>query len=75
MQCGLCGDHARHPKSPAADLRRKDCPRFAPSGVVHRGCCAKEPCSVVDARGFVYCAWANGGRERYLALQRAARIA
>lgn len=52
------------------DLRRKDCPRFAtegPGGVVHRGCCAKEPCSDIDARGHVRCGWENGGKERLLA--------
>lgn len=64
--CGLCGDHARHPKSPAVDLRRKPCPRF-PEGVVHRGCCAREPCSDIDARGHVRCGWETGGKERLLA--------
>ena len=83
MFCGLCGDHARHPKSPQVDLRRKDCPRFphrdAPrrvsalpsaegrGGVVHRGCCAAEPCSDIDARGHVRCGWETGGKERLLA--------
>ena len=64
--CELCGDHARHPKSPQVDLRRKECPRF-PGGVIHRGCCAKEVCSDIDARGHVRCGWEFGGKERYLA--------
>lgn len=69
--CALCGTHARHPKSPEADLRRKECPRFAhlgDAGVVHRGCCAAEPCSEVDARGHVRCAWDRGGKERLSAM-------
>lgn len=52
------------------DLRRKDCPRFAADGaggVIHRGCCAKEPCSDIDARGHVRCGWETGGKERLLA--------
>lgn len=65
--CQLCGDHARHPKSPAVDLRRKPCPRFPEPGVVHRGCCAAEPCSDTDARGHVRCGWEHGGKERLLA--------
>ena len=65
MFCALCGDHARHVKSPVADLRRKTCPRF-PAGVIHRGCCAQEPCSDVDARGHVRCMWEQGGKERLL---------
>ena len=83
MFCSLCGQHARHPKSPLPDLRRKSCPRF-PAGVtrsisegiaepkfgaVHRGCCSLEPCSEVDARGHVRCMWEQGGRERLLELQ------
>jgi hypothetical protein len=63
MFCTLCGQHARHPKSPEADLRRKTCPRF-PGQVIHRGCCAKEACSGTDARGHVRCMWELGGRER-----------
>jgi hypothetical protein len=66
MFCSLCGDHARHPKSPEVDLRRKECPRF-PGGVIHRGCCQKEVCSDLDARGHVRCGWELGGKERYLA--------
>lgn len=66
MFCSLCGDHARHPKSPVADLRRKECPRFA-GGVIHRGCCALQPCSELDARGHVRCGWEHGGRERLAA--------
>lgn len=31
MFCSLCGQHARHPKSPVPDLRRKECPRFPAS--------------------------------------------
>ena len=68
MFCSLCGQHARHPKSPVPDLRRKACPRF-PSGVIHRGCCAGEPCSDTDARGHVRCGWDRGGRERLAAQQ------
>jgi hypothetical protein len=64
--CQLCGAHARHPKSPALDLRRKECPRF-PGEVIHRGCCAKEVCCDIDARGHVRCGWENGGKERFLA--------
>jgi hypothetical protein len=64
--CSLCGDHARHSKSPQVDLRRKECPRF-PHEVIHRGCCAKEVCSDIDARGHVRCGWLVGGKERYLA--------
>lgn len=63
MFCSLCGQHARHAKSPVPDLRRKMCPRF-PEGVIHRGCCALEPCSDVDARGQVRCMWEHGGKER-----------
>lgn len=68
MFCALCGQHARHPKSPETELRRKECPRFttgigAPA-VVHRGCCAKEACSDTDGRGHVRCAWWHGGKER-----------
>ena len=66
MFCSLCGDHARHSKSPQVDLRRKECPRFE-DGVIHRGCCAKEVCSDIDARGHVRCGWLVGGRERFLA--------
>lgn len=77
MFCALCGDHARHPKSPEAELRRKECPRFAAGaepGVVHRGCCAREACSETDSRGHVRCGWARGGKERHLdALKLAAR--
>lgn len=74
MFCALCGQHARHPKSPETELRRKECPRFTTSGasipaVVHRGCCAKEVCSDTDGRGHVRCAWAHGGRERVLAMK------
>lgn len=65
MFCSLCGQHARHPKSPEPDLRRKTCPRF-PDGVIHRGCCAKEVCSEIDGRGHVRCMWEMGGRERLL---------
>lgn len=65
MFCSLCGQHARHPKSPVPDLRRKACPRF-PGGVIHRGCCALEACSEHDARGHVRCGWERGGRERIL---------
>lgn len=68
MFCALCGQHARHPKSPETELRRKECPRFTTGGsapaVVHRGCCAKEACSDTDGRGHVRCAWAHGGKER-----------
>jgi len=63
MFCSLCGQHARHAKSPIPDLRRKECPRFADE-VIHRGCCAKEICSEVDERGHVRCMWEQGGRER-----------
>lgn len=63
MFCALCGQHARHAKSPVPDLRRKSCPRF-PSQVIHRGCCAKELCSDTNARGQVRCMWDAGGRER-----------
>lgn len=63
MFCSLCGDHARHAKSPEADLRRKGCPRF-PGGVIHRGCCAQEVCSERDTRDHVRCGWDKGGRER-----------
>lgn len=63
MFCALCGQHARHPKSPVPELRRKDCPRFA-DGVIHRGCCAGEACSFVDRRGHVRCGWETGGKER-----------
>ncbi|HET6403558.1 MAG TPA: hypothetical protein VFH78_02830 [Candidatus Thermoplasmatota archaeon] len=45
------------------DLRRKSCPRF-PDGVIHRGCCAQEPCSDIDARRQVRCMWERGGKER-----------
>lgn len=85
--CSLCGQHARHAKSPIADLRRKLCPRFpdgatrslsegpaqAQLGVVHRGCCAQEPCSQTDGLGHVRCMWEKGGRERLLALKEPAR--
>lgn len=76
MFCSLCGDHARHPKSPEAALRRKDCPRFATEhgpGVVHRECCGREACSETDTRGHVRCAWDRGGRERVLARAALAR--
>lgn len=69
MFCALCGQHARHPKSPETELRRKECPRFTTTStpaVVHRGCCAKEPCSDTDDRGHVRCAWTHGGKERLL---------
>lgn len=66
MFCALCGDHARHAKSPRIELRRKECPRF-PGGVIHRGCCAGEPCSLLDTRGHVRCGWDAGGRERLAA--------
>lgn len=67
MFCALCGQHARHTKSPETELRRKECPRFATPhapAVVHRGCCANEPCSDTDGRGHVRCAWNHGGKER-----------
>ncbi|MEA3199126.1 MAG: hypothetical protein QOE90_554 [Thermoplasmata archaeon] len=63
MFCALCGQHARHPKSPVLELRRKECPRF-PDGVIHRGCCAGEVCSFLDSRGHVRCGWEIGGKER-----------
>lgn len=66
MFCSLCGDHARHGKSPHVELRRKTCPRF-PGAFIHRGCCAREACSTVDARGHVRCGWEAGGRERLAA--------
>jgi hypothetical protein len=63
------------------DLRGKECPRFprgaarsdgdgravSQYGTIHRGCCAKEVCSDIDARGHVRCGWEFGGKERYLA--------
>lgn len=71
MFCALCGQHARHAKSPVPDLRRKTCPRF-PAQVIHRGCCAKEPCSEINARGQVRCGWETGGKERLLEVRSAA---
>ena len=56
--CAFCGDHARHPKSPQVDLRRKACPRH-PDDIIHRGCCATETCSRTDERGHVRCMWAD----------------
>lgn len=81
MFCSLCGQHARHAKSPVPDLRRKTCPRFSGGAirgasdgrecaVVHRGCCALEPCSEIDARGQVRCMWEHGGRERLIEFAR-----
>lgn len=78
MFCALCGDHARHPKSPETALRRKECPRFTVPGapaVVHRGCCANEVCSDTDGRGHVRCAWMNGGKERVQEMERRKRAA
>lgn len=69
MFCALCGQHARHPKSPVPELRRKECPRFE-GAVIHRGCCAGEICSYIDRRGHVRCGWEIGGRERVEFAQR-----
>lgn len=74
MFCGLCGQHARHAKSPETDLRRKECPRFV-GGVVHRGCCAREACSAVDRGGRVRCDFFSGGRERLAAARGVQRVA
>ena len=72
MFCALCGRHARHPKSPEAELRRKECPRFSGptvGAVVHRGCCAQEVCSSTDDQGRVRCGWTHGGKERLAAMK------